>query len=145
MSHHSRGVIQWRLHLPVAPEMVFEALDSEAGRAAFWAESAPERDGGIHFQFIDGQQYSARILQREPPHVWSIEYFGGTARFVLAPDGQGGTDLTLNFDGGEEAQWHQNYAGWLNVLYPLKAWVVFGVDLRNHDPARTWARGFIDQ
>ena len=36
-------------------------------------------------------------------------------------------------------------AGWLNVLLPLKAACDFGIDLRNHDPARTWDRSFVDQ
>jgi len=27
----------------------------------------------------------------------------------------------------------KKYAGWLNVLLPLKEWVVYNVDLRKHD------------
>ena len=42
-------------------------------------------------------------------------------------------------------EWHEVHAGWLNVLLPLKAWIAHGVDLRNHDPGRTWAQGYVDQ
>jgi hypothetical protein len=35
-------------------------------------------------------------------------------------------------------------AGWVSVLLALKAAVDFGVDLRNHDPERTWSTGFVD-
>ncbi len=34
--------------------------------------------------------------------------------------------------------------GWLNVLLPLKAMLDFGVDLRNHDPTRTWNERYVD-
>lgn len=30
------------------------------------------------------------------------------------------------------------HAGWLNVLFPLKAWLLQGLDWRNDDPTRTW-------
>ncbi len=36
-------------------------------------------------------------------------------------------------------------ARWLNVLLPLKAFVDHGVDLRSHDPTRTWDDGYVDQ
>jgi hypothetical protein len=35
-------------------------------------------------------------------------------------------------------------AGWVSVLLALKAAADFGVDLRNHDAARTWAQGYCD-
>ena len=38
----------------------------------------------------------------------------------------------------------ENRAGWVSVLLGLKAWADFGVDLRTHDAARSWAAGFVD-
>jgi uncharacterized protein YndB with AHSA1/START domain len=133
------------MHLPVPPERVFAALDSNEGRAAFWAESAVEHDGAIHFRFINGDRCTSRIVVRHDPHVWSIEYFVGVARFELTPDGSSGTDLLLTHTGVAPDEWHEVHAGWLNVLFPLKAWLVHGVDLRNHDPSRTWNQGYADQ
>lgn len=145
MFHNRPGrAIRWRMHLPVAPERVFAALDSSEGRAAFWAESAAERDGVIHFAFVNGYRCSAPVVTRRPPHEWAVDYMGGVARFELAPDGRGGTDLLLTHHAPAE-EWHEVHAGWLNVLFPLKAWLVFGVDLRNHDPRRTWDQGYADQ
>jgi hypothetical protein len=37
-----------------------------------------------------------------------------------------------------------NLAGWVTVLLTLKAAADFGVDLRSHDPARTWGQGYVD-
>jgi uncharacterized protein YndB with AHSA1/START domain len=137
--------IQWRLHIPTPPDQVFAALDSDGGRAAFWAESAIEVAGVIEFRFVDGTVHASRILQREPPHLFAIDYFGSPATFELTPDGRGGTDLRLTHEGVGLLEWHEVHAGWLNVLLPLKAWVAHGVDLRNHDSTRTWADGYVDQ
>lgn len=137
--------IRWRMHLRSAPERVFEALDRDDGRAAFWAESAIERDGAIDFRFVNGASHQARIVERRPPSVFAIDYFGAVARFELAPDGRGGTDLLLVQDGVPVHDWDEVHAGWLNVLFPLKAWVDHGVDLRNHDPSRSWDAGYADQ
>jgi uncharacterized protein YndB with AHSA1/START domain len=139
------GPIRWRMHLPVPPERVFAALDSDQGRAAFWAESAVEKDGAIHFRFINGYRCTSEVLTRRPPHEWAIDYIGGVARFELAPDGAGGTDLLLTHGGIGPEEWNEVHAGWLNVLFPLKAWLAHGVDLRNHDPARSWDQGYADQ
>lgn len=139
------GPIRWRLYLPVPPATVFEALDSAAGRASFWAESALESDDSIDFRFINGYRCRAEILRRRPPNLFEIEYFGSPARFELASDGADGTDLLLTHEGVSAEEWDEVHAGWLNVLFPLKAWVVHGVDLRNHDVRRTWDEGYADQ
>lgn len=139
------GPIRWRMHVPVPPAKPFAALDSDDGRASFWAEAAVEADGHIEFRFINGYRYTSRVLERRPPAVWSIDYFGGPARFELTADGRGGTDLLLTHQDVSPEEWNEVHAGWLNVLFPLKAWAAFGVDLRNHDAERTWDHGYADQ
>ena len=139
------GPIRWRLHLPAAPETVFATLDSDEGRARFWAESAIEIEGQIEFRFSNGETCRCPVLERRPPHVWSIDYMGAPVRFELTADGKGGTDLFLIQDGVAGDLWNEVHAGWLNVLLPLKAWVAHGVDLRNHDAARSWEQGYADQ
>lgn len=136
--------IVWRLHLTAPPERVWAALDSDEGRASFWAESAREIDGVIQFEFINGVTHSGRILVREPPRRWSVEYFGSAVEFLLEPDGMEGTDLTLIDAGVPATHRPEVTAGWLNVLLPLKARVDHGVDLHNHDPGRTWDQGYVD-
>jgi hypothetical protein len=133
------------MHIPVSRERVYTALDTAEGRAAFWAESAAEIDGHIHFDFINGVTYRSRVLERRMPARWAIEYFGGPAIFELTDDGAGGTDLLLTHEDIGGADWVDVHAGWLNVLFPLKAWLTFRVDLRNHDPQRTWDAGYADQ
>ncbi len=138
------GPIRWRMHVPSAPEKVFTALATDDGRASFWAESAIETDGFIEFRFSNGFTDRSRILECEMPRVLSLEYFGSPARFELTPDGEGGTELLLTHEGVRAEAWVEVHAGWLNVLFPLKAWVAHGVDLRNHAPGRSWDEGYAD-
>jgi hypothetical protein len=133
------------MHIPVAPGLVFETLDSDRGRASFWAESAVQIDTCIRFRFANGCQYNSRIVERQPPALFSIEYMGGPVQFELSPDDSGGTDLLLTHRVTAPDDWSEIHAGWLNVLFPLKAWLTYGIDLRNHDPERSWDRGYADQ
>ncbi|HEX6386857.1 MAG TPA: SRPBCC domain-containing protein, partial [Anaerolineae bacterium] len=95
--------------------------------------------------FPDGQRWSGRILEQQPPRRFVVEYFGGSmTTFELADDGAGGTDLTLSDAGVPAADRAEVTAGWVSVLLALKAAVDFGVDLRNHDPRRTWDTGYAD-
>ncbi len=123
---------------------MYTALATDDGRASFWAESAPERDGSVHFEFVNGVRWSGTVLAAEPPAHWAVEYFGSRVDFVLAPDGAGGTDLTMTDTGIAPEDRAEITAGWLNVLLPLKAAIDHGVDLHNHDPRRSWDQGFVD-
>jgi uncharacterized protein YndB with AHSA1/START domain len=140
-----RTRISWRLHLAAAPATVYQLVATSSGRRQFWAESAEERDGVIEFRFPSGGIWRGRVLERRPPHRFSVEYFGGShATFDVTDDGGGGTDLTLTETGVSPAEWVENHAGWVSVLLALKAAADFGVDLRNHDPGRSWESGYVD-
>lgn len=137
------GPIRWRLHLDVPPADTWRALATDEGRARFWART-DERDGVVHFVFANGDAFDGRIVDSVAPSRFAVEYFGGVAAFDLAEDGRGGTDLTLTHTGQRGAAWIETHAGWLNVLFPLKAFLEHDIDLRNHDPDRTWDHGFAD-
>ena len=140
-----RSEIRWRVHLASPPEAVWELLATDGGRARFWAESAVKRNGAIEFEFVNGVAWRGAVLVEERPRVFAVEYFGGSrATFELEPDGAGGTDLSLTERGVPAEAWLDNHAGWVTVLLALKAAVDFGVDLRNGDPRRSWAAGYVD-
>lgn len=137
--------IRWRIHLTSPPEKVYQALATEEGRKAFWAVDAPEREGAIQFEFLNGMELESKILHKVEAKLFELEYFGGSqASFALEADGQGGTDLTLTESGVPETHLADHRPGWISVLLALKAAVEHAVDLRNHDPERTWERGYVD-
>ncbi len=132
-----------RLHLASSPERVYDMLATDAGRARFWAESAAEVEGVIDFVFPGGLTWRGEILERVPPWLFVVRYYGGSrTTFRLRADVVGGTDLDLVDEEVGPMDVLEARPGWVSVLLALKAAADFGVDLRNHDPARTWAEGF---
>jgi uncharacterized protein YndB with AHSA1/START domain len=137
--------IRWRLHLKSSPQAVYQKLSTDEGRASFWAESAVEQDGMIHFVFPNQAEWKGKILENVPPKRFQVEYYGGTiATFELNPDSSGGTDLMLTDQGIPENDRSEVMAGWVSVLMALKASVDFGIDLRNHNPKWTWDEGYVE-
>jgi uncharacterized protein YndB with AHSA1/START domain len=139
------GIIRWRLHLGSPPQAVYRQLSTDQGRAAFWAESAIEQDGFIHFVFPNQAEWRGRILEQDPPRKFVVEYYGGTiSTFELISDGRGGTDLTLIDRGVPSEDTAEVSTGWVSVLLALKASLDFGADLRNHDNQRSWDDGYAE-
>jgi uncharacterized protein YndB with AHSA1/START domain len=125
---------------------VYELLASDAGRARFWAEATEENGDKLIWRLLNQPgRIEGRILERIPGQRIKFEYFAGsTALFSLESDGKEGTDLTLEADNVDERFRREMTAGWVTVLMSLKAAADFEVDLRNHDPERTWDQGFVD-
>ncbi len=137
--------IEWRAHFASPPEAVFEAWATDAGRERFWAEESRATGGGFVLRFINGQTLNVEVLDAAPPSRFAFRYFGGsTVTVELEPDGAGGCDLRLREEGVAPAEHLENYAGWVSVLLACRAAVDFGVDLRSHDPRRSWDQRFVD-
>lgn len=137
--------IRWKLHLRSPPAEVYRFLATAEGRRRFWAESAEQIDNEIEFRFSNGAKLRSSIISTHPESEFRVSYFdGSTVTFRLEEDGNDGTDLILTEEGVSEANWSENHAGWISVLLSLKAAVDHGVDLRNHDPGRTWEDGYVD-
>ncbi|MFU8857291.1 MAG: SRPBCC family protein [Deferrisomatales bacterium] len=139
-----RGVIRWKLHFQSPKEEVFAALATDEGRARYWAESAAEVNGHIAFSILGYEPFTGRILRKNPPSLFSLEYFGTIVEFSLQDHGNGGTDLSLVSTPVDESIRVEMIAGWVSVLLAMKAAVDHGVDLRNHDASRTWSHGYAD-
>jgi uncharacterized protein YndB with AHSA1/START domain len=145
MELQDRDTIRWRMHFESPRSAVYRTLTTNEGRASFWAERATASEGTVNFEFINGVCESSPILEEEPDRRFVIRYFGAEVKFELEEPDDGGTDLTLTTQGFSVEDREEILAGWLNVLFPLKAAVDHGVDLRNHDPSRTWDDGWADQ
>jgi uncharacterized protein YndB with AHSA1/START domain len=145
MSTNAGTNIQWRLHLRAAPAEVFAALTLPDRMQQYWVEAAEIHEGTLELVFPNGVKQRCRILERTAPKRFALEYFGGSiASFELADDGAGGTDLLLEVTHVAPELWHEDRPGWVSVLLCLKGAVDHGIDLRNHDPQRTWDQGYVD-
>jgi uncharacterized protein YndB with AHSA1/START domain len=138
------GVIRWKLHFTSSREIVFDALATDSGRARYWAESAPEHNDVITFHILGYKPSPGKILQRDKPSLFLLEYFGTNVKFELRDDGADGTDLLLTATQVDESFRMEMVAGWVSVLMAMKAAVDHGVDLRNHNEKRSWIEGYVD-
>lgn len=143
-SDRALSVIEWRLHFRSSPEDVYQALTTDDGRRRYWAESANEEDGKIHYVFLNGVEDYGEILEEVENRRFAVTYFGWRVSFALEEDGNKGTDMLMVCSGVSEADVAEIRSGWVSWLMAMKAAVDFGVDLRNHDPKRTWFDGFAD-
>jgi hypothetical protein len=101
--------------------------------------------GFIHFIFPNEMTWDGRVLESTPPHKYVLQYFGNSiTTFTLEEDGELGTVVTLEDTGVPFEDRTEVIAGWVSVLMALKAVVDFGVDLRNHDTARHWDSGYVE-
>ena len=140
----SDPTLQWRLHLQSPPAEVFRAISTPTGQMGFWVEWAQRSGNEIDVVFPDGSREKMTVLEAAIPHRFVVRYFGSITEFDLASDDGGGTDLTIHAHEVPDDQRAEVAAGWVSVLLALKAAVDYGIDLRNHDAARTWANGYVD-
>ena len=135
--------IDWRVRFAAAPERVWQAWTTDRGRKRFWAERSAAGEGGFDLDFVNGERLRVEVVEAQPPERLVFRYFGGSTVTVdIAPDGAGGCDLRLREVDSPEPL--ENRAGWVSVLLACKAAVDFGIDLRSHDPGRSWDAGFVD-
>lgn len=142
---HADLAIRWRVSLHTDSIGAYDYLSTARGRERFWAESAPEREGHVHFRFPNGCELKAEVLDCDPGRLYSLRYLGGNeVRFHLEEIPGRGCIVTVEEQCQSTGQYADDAPGWVSVLLALKAAVDFGVDLRNHNPERTWDGGFVD-
>lgn len=135
--------IDWRVRFASPPEAVWQAWTTDAGRERFWAETSSGGGAGFELSFLNGEALRVEIMEERSLRLLVFRYFGGsTVTIDLMPDGSGGRDLRLREEGAAEPL--ANRSGWVSVLLACKAAVDFGIDLRSHDPARSWDEGYVD-
>ena len=136
--------VVWKINLKSSPRIVFDLLSTANGREKFWAEKALEKDGVIHFIFPNGEHYNARIIKIVKNKEFHLDYFNSFVKFDIKPSGNNGADLTLTNEGIADTDFIEVHSGWVSVLLNLKAAADFQIDLRNHDPCKTWNERYAD-
>lgn len=136
--------IKWKIYCSSTAKELFKVLTTDDGRNKFWAERTKEQNGIIHFEFPNGQFYRSRIVEINPPSKCALIYFDSLLTFELSPANPAGTDLTVIHENVPAAEYCDTKAGWVSVLLALKAYVDFGIDLRNHQKNRTWDQFYVD-
>ena len=136
--------LQLRIATGSSANDVFERISTDAGRESFWVESSIETGGKIHLRFPNGQTLDCKVLARKLDRRFSLTYFDDTQVDFNIIENADGSVVEMTESGLSTESWSENRAGWISVLLNLKSVLANGPDLRNHDPARTWDEGFVD-
>jgi hypothetical protein len=137
-------IIQWKIHLDSPVDKVYLALTSNQHQQNYWAETVIQKEDLIEFHFHHDIKTSGYIIEQINHKKFVVSYFGWKVSFTLNKDTMGGTDFRLCCEGVEQPDREEIIAGWVSWLMAFKAYVDFGVDLRNHDPKRCWFNGYCD-
>lgn len=135
--------VTWKVFINDSPVVVYRYLSMDRLRESFWAEKSNSTGHGFELTFPNGQSTSCRILLAEPYQHLAIEYFNSRVDFELKPINDG-TELTVVNTNILESEYEDVLAGWVSVLLCLKVAIQFKKDIRNHNPARCWDQGFVD-
>ncbi|GAC1457763.1 MAG: hypothetical protein PVSMB4_17530 [Ktedonobacterales bacterium] len=135
--------------LNTSRDRVWQAMTTPGGITSWWAERAEVQpvDGGLlRLVFPNRRMLDSKVVMCRPPEFLSFVYFGGTrAEFHLSTHPAGGTVATVTDRGfSSQEDYAETLAHWSSVLLALKAFLDFGVDLRNHTPVFNWEQGFVD-
>lgn len=139
-----KNTIEWKVHFASPIEKVYEYLITDNGRSKYWAEETKEEDGFVEFSILNYPKYKSRIIEKKPPVLFRLEYFGTDVTFELTETENNETDLYLRALTPNENIKNEMAAGWISVLMAMKGAVDFGIDLRNHHPERVRENGYLD-
>ena len=139
------GQINWKAHFKSSPETVYQSLTDPTKRKQYWADEAEEDGEKVTFVFKNLNFVNVgKIIERVPNRSFKVVYLDTTVTFELEPDLVGGTDLALKVENVKDGDKVELIAGWVNWLMTMRAAVDYGIDLRNHDPKRTWREGYVE-
>lgn len=140
---NSTDTILWRVFIAKPTAQVFAYLTHDALRQQYWCELSVQDGPNIAMHFSNRQKTMAQVQGVAAPKVFDLRYFDSDVSFRLEATAVG-TILTVENTGVAVDEWQAVQSGWVSVLLALKAACQFGIDLRNHDPARSWDQGFVD-
>lgn len=143
-----------KIEIRATPERVFKAWTSEKEIVKWFVSEAilqPKKGGRFFMKFVTGVSGDETILSIKKNHSFSFS-FGpdGEAVEVTVKKTKKGTDCILHQYGMKETpqakvNWHMGCRnGWVFFLTNLKAYLEKKIDLRSHDPKKTYLQGYVN-
>jgi uncharacterized protein YndB with AHSA1/START domain len=127
---------------------VWQALTTPAGITSWWSERAeiqPSDGGLLRLVFPNRRTLDSKVVQCRPQEMMSFVYFGGTRAQFDVTSIASGTSVSVTDRGfSSQEDYAETLASWTSALLALKAYLDYGVDLRNHNPSYNWEHDFVD-
>ncbi|MDX9856548.1 MAG: SRPBCC domain-containing protein [candidate division Zixibacteria bacterium] len=143
-----------RIEIAAPAQRVFRAWTHAADLSAWFAEKAesePEKGGRLYLEFIGGDKADLRFVQLRKPGLVSFT-FGPAVDLVTVriKSIKNGCICELEQTGmktGPKDRVHTHMGcktGWVFFLTSLKAYLEHGIDLRSHNPRRTYNQSYVN-
>jgi uncharacterized protein YndB with AHSA1/START domain len=133
---------------------VFDAWTNDKIVSEWFTEKTviePRKDGRIYFEWTAGDNMEAKVVSISKNRLFTFP-FGNkgervTVRFKKAGKGCVCELRQYNMKTGPQSKWYMHKGcatGWTFFLTNLKAYLEHGIDLRGHDPKRSYRQDFIN-
>ena len=144
-----------RIEISATPDEVFRAW-TEGDQLRRWfptgAETEPKKGGRIYLQFLDPKdrgEFSFTEFRRPNLVSFTFGNRGEKVRVRIRKSGAGAVCELEQFDmkttPKEKVQMHMGCkTGWVFFLTNLKAWLEHGIDLRSHDPKKSYRQSYVN-
>ena len=143
-----------KIAINASPEKVFRAW-TDAKELSSWftvkTEFEAKKNGRIHFEWLGGDKMDAKVISITKNRQVIIP-FGGKGekvKVVVKKDGKGAVCELYQYDmktsEKDKTAMHMGCKqGWTFFLTNLKSYLEHGIDLRSHNPKRSYREHFIN-
>ena len=143
-----------KIEIAAAPERVYRAW-TDASELSAWfsvrAEIEPRKGGRLFFEWLGGDRLETNVLAvRQNREIRFPFGSRGEEVRVLLRKVKGGTLCTLEQTGmktssKQKIEMHMGCkTGWAFFLANLKAYLEHGIDLRSHEPRKSYRTGYLN-
>jgi uncharacterized protein YndB with AHSA1/START domain len=144
------------LHIAIdaPPEKVFQAWTDDKVVIKWFtvkAEMEPKKKGRIIWEWLGGDKLETKNIDFVPPKkfVFPFGSKGEQVAVTIVPDGNGSVcelrQTKMKTDSKSRISMHMGCKqGWTFFLTNLKSYLEHGVDLRSHDPSRSYNQNFVN-
>lgn len=147
---------QFRLKIEIAakPEKVFRAWTDDRIVPRWFcvkAEIEPKKKGRLYFEWLGGDKLETRIIDIKKNRLFLFPFGpkGEKVKLTIIPLKKGsGLELhQYDMKTTPKDRWAMHKGcetGWTFFLANLKAYLEHGIDLRSHDPKKSYRQGYIN-
>lgn len=143
-----------RVLIKAPPLRVFKAWTDPAEIVRWFtvkAELEPRKGGRLYFEWLAGDKFEGKIIRVRKPNLLVFPFGSkGEEVEVKISKVKGGSLVELRQYGmktspNDKVSMHLGcQTGWTFFLANLKAWLEHKIDLRGHDPSRSYRQGYIN-
>jgi uncharacterized protein YndB with AHSA1/START domain len=143
-----------RIEIKAPPSKVFKSWTDAAEIVRWFTVKAviePRKGGRLYFEWLAGDKLDTRIVRIRKPSLLVFPFGGGKEEVSVKIRKSGRVSLVELHQYGMKTTPTQKVSmhlgcqvGWTFFLANLKAWLEHGIDLRSHNPKKSYKQGYID-